>query len=132
MNPAVSLITDAASLAAFYEAILAGGVTRTGKRLISEENLRQYTTRNFVGWERNSKAFSAMGRGFMTGALFPTVYGWWNTAGCFGHAGGLCSLGFGDYDTGLAAAIVTNGNRSFGDLARRFIPLAHGLRAACR
>lgn len=33
---------------------------------------------------------------------------------------------------GIAAAIVTNGNRSFIDLGRRFIPLAHGLRRACR
>jgi CubicO group peptidase (beta-lactamase class C family) len=123
---------DAASLAAFYEFLLAGGMTRAGRRLISEATLRQYTTCNFVGWERNSKALSAMGRGFMTGARFPTIYGWWNTARCFGHAGGLGCLAFGDHGTGLAAAIVTNGNRSFADLAKRFMPLAHGLRAACR
>jgi hypothetical protein len=85
-----------------------------------------------MGWEKNTKALSAVGRGFILGALFPTVYGWWNSGGCFGHPGGLSTLAFGDRDTGLAAAIVTNGNRSFLDLARRFIPLAQGLRDACR
>jgi CubicO group peptidase (beta-lactamase class C family) len=132
MNPAVSMISDAASLAAFYEFLLAGGVTRTGKRLISEETLRKYTARNFVGWERNSKAFSSIGRGFITGAFFPTVYGWWNTGSCFGHPGGLSTLAFGDHESGVAAAIVTNGNQSFMDLAKRFMPLAQGLRKACR
>ncbi len=131
LNPAVSMVTDAASLAAFYEFLLAGGVTRTGKRLISEKTLEKYTTPNFVGWERSSKAFSSIGRGFITGAFFPTVYGYWATGGCFGHPGGLSSLAFGDRETGLAAAIVTNGNRSFGDVARRFMPLAQGLRKAC-
>ena len=67
-----------------------------------------------------------------SGALFPTIYGWWNTRGCFGHPGGLSCLAFGDRETGIAAGIVTNGNRDFMDLARRFMPLAHGLRAACR
>ena len=131
MNPAVSMVTDAASLAAFYDFLLAGGVTHTGRRLISEETLEKYTTPNFVGWERSSKAFSSIGRGFITGAFFPTIYGYWATGGCFGHPGGLSSLAFGDRETGLAAAIVTNGNRSFGDVARRFMPLAHGLRKAC-
>jgi len=132
MNPAVSLVTDAASLAALYEFLLDDGVTRTGKRLLSGETLRRYTTPNYVGWERNSRAFAAVGRGFMVGASFPTIYGWWRTGGCFGHPGGFSSLAFGDRDTGVAAAIVTNGNRGFMDLARRFMPLAAGLRRACR
>jgi len=132
MNPAVSLVTDAASLAAFYEFLLNTGVTGTGRRLLAEGTLRKYITRNFMGWERNSKALTAMGRGFMVGAPFPTVYGWWNTGSCFGHAGGFCTLAFGDLETGIAAAIVTNGNQGFMDLARRFIPLAQGLRKACR
>jgi CubicO group peptidase (beta-lactamase class C family) len=131
MNPAVSLVTNAASLAAFYEFLLNNGVTRTGKRLIAETTLQKYTTRNFMGWERNTKTLAAVGRGFMLGASFPTIYGWWNTGRCFGHPGGFSSLAFGDSDTGIAAAIVTNGNRGFMDLARRFMPLAQGLRKAC-
>jgi len=132
LNPAVSLVTDAASLAAFYEFLLSGGVSRSGTRLISEKTLRRYTTRNFAGWERSGKAFTAVGRGFLTGGAFPTIFGWCNSGGCFGHPGGFSSLAFADYDTGIAAGIVTNGNRDLLDLARRFIPLAQGLRAACR
>jgi CubicO group peptidase (beta-lactamase class C family) len=132
MNPAVNLVTDASCLAAFYEFLLAGGVTRSGERLISESTLREYTTRNFLGWDRNSRAPCAVGRGFIQGASYTTVYGWWGSGGCFGHPGGFSSVAFGDRDTGIAVAILTNGNRGFGDLARRFIPLAHGLRKACR
>jgi CubicO group peptidase (beta-lactamase class C family) len=131
LNPAVSLVTDAASLAAFYEFLLAGGVTNTGRRLLSSDTLKRYTTRNFVGWERTARAFSAVGRGFLVGAWFTTVFGWWGSAGCFGHPGGLSCLAFGDHRTGLSAAIVTNGNRSFFDLANRFVPLVTGLRKAC-
>jgi CubicO group peptidase (beta-lactamase class C family) len=132
LNPAVSLVTDAASLAAFYEFLVAGGVTRTGRRLISESTLRRYTARNFAGWDRSSNALSAVGRGFIVGAWFTTIFGWWNTGGCFGHPGGLSCLAFGDYRTNLAAAILTNGNRGFFDLAKRCVPLAAGLRRACR
>jgi CubicO group peptidase (beta-lactamase class C family) len=132
VNPAVSLLSDAATLAAFYEFLINKAVTNTGERLISEDTLRRYTTRNFTGWDRNSRAPAAMGRGFMLGARFPTIYGWWNTKECFGHAGGFSSLAFGDYETGIAVGIVTNGNRGFADLAKRFMRLAQGLRRACR
>ena len=131
-NPAVSLVSDAASLAGFYEFLVGGGVTATGDRLLSEETLRKYTGRNVPGRDRSSNLISALGRGFMVGSPYPSIFGWWNTGRCFGHVGGFSSLAFGDHDTGIAAAIVTNGNRSFIDLGRRFIPLAHGLRGACR
>jgi CubicO group peptidase (beta-lactamase class C family) len=130
-NPAVSLVSDAASLAGFYEFLVNQGVTVNGEQLLSEQTIQKYTTRNFLGWDRSSNMLASLGRGFMLGALYPSIYGWWNTSRCFGHAGGFSSLAFGDYDTGIAAAIVTNGNRGFADLARRFIPLAHGLRRAC-
>lgn len=132
LNPAVSMVTDAASLAGFYEFLLNGGVTRSGKRLVSEEVLQKYTRVNVSGLDRSSHFFTSLGRGFMLGSRLFSTYGWGNTRGCFGHAGGFSSLAFGDYDTGVAVGIVTNGNRDFFDLAKRFAPLAHGLRAACR
>jgi len=64
LNPAVSLVTNAASLAAFYEFLLADGVARTGRRVISAETLRRYTTRNVIGLERSSRAVSCLARGF--------------------------------------------------------------------
>jgi CubicO group peptidase (beta-lactamase class C family) len=132
MNPAVSIVTDAASLAAFYEFLLNNGIANSGKRILSEKILRKYTTRNISGWDNSSKIYSALGRGFMLGSPFFSVYGFGNTSNCFGHAGGFSSLAFGDYDTNIAVGIVTNGNRNFWDLGKRFAPLSHGLRKACR
>lgn len=132
LNPAFTLITDAASLAAFYDFILNGGMTPSGERLISEQVLRQYTTRQVFGLDKSLRTFLSIGRGFLLGTPTPSFYGWWNTQQCFGHAGVFSCLAFGDYKTNLSVAIFTNGNRGVGDFLKRFIPLAHGLRKACR
>lgn len=130
-NPAVSMVSDAASLAAFYDFLLNGGKTPTGQQLIPEEIIRQYTSRHVWAWDRSQRIPLAVGRGFIVGTLTPSTFGWWNTTHCFGHGGGFCSLAFGDYSTNISAAIVTNGNRSMNDFANRFLPLAQGLRKAC-
>lgn len=131
LNPAFTLISDAASLAAFYDFILNGGKTPSGEQLISESTLRQYTTRQVSGMDKSLKIFLVLGRGFMMGTLTPSLYGWWNTRQCFGHAGVFSCLAFGDYQTNLSVAIFTNGNRGIGDVMKRFIPLSHGIRKAC-
>ena len=131
-NPAVSLICDAASLAAFYEFLVNGGRTPDGQQLISENTLKKYTTVQVSAWDRSLRTPLSIGRGFVMGSLFPSSFGWWNTGQCFGHAGGFSSLAFGDYHTGISVAILTNGNRNMNDFLKRFIPLAHGLRNACR
>ncbi len=131
-NPAVSLATNAESIAAFYDFLLDGGKTPEGKQLISSRLLQQYTTRCVFGWDRSLKTTMALGRGFIVGTWLPSSFGWWNTRRCFGHGGGFSSLAFGDYEKRISAAILTNGNRSLFDMARRLIPLAHGLRRACR
>ena len=130
-NPAVSLVTDAASLAAFYEFLVNKGVTNSGKRLISEEIILKYTAQGLFGWDRSNRTFLTVGRGFMLGSLTPSPFGMWNTQKCFGHGGGFSSLAFGDYETGIAAAILTNGNRGPLDYIKRFIPLAKGMRKSC-
>jgi CubicO group peptidase (beta-lactamase class C family) len=131
LNPAFTLISDAASLAAFYDFILGGGRAASGEQLISERTLRQYTTRQVSGLDKSLKIFQALGRGFQMGTLTPSLYGWWNTRQCFGHAGVFSCLAFGDYQTNVSAAIFTNGNRGIGDVMKRFIPLSHGIRKAC-
>ncbi len=132
MNPSTSLVTDAASLAIFYEFLINKGVTRTGKQLVSERAINQYTTRVLSGWNKSFHSLLSVSPGFMVGTRFmPSVYGWWNTAGCFGHAGALSSLAFGDSKKGLAVAITTNGNRSIPDFTKRFMPLASRIRQAC-
>ena len=131
MNPADSLVTDAATLAAFYEFLVVGGVTHDGRRIVSSETVQPYTTHGRLGWDRSLRTPLTVGRGFILGSPLFSTYGWGDTTHCFGHGGGYSSLAFGDYDTGIAAAIVTNGNRNLMDSARRMIPLAHGLRKAC-
>jgi CubicO group peptidase (beta-lactamase class C family) len=129
-NPATSLVCDAGSLAAFYDWILNGDKSPTAPVPIQESTLRRYTTPQVRGYDRSLRTPMALGRGFVVGTLLPSTFGWWNTVGCFGHAGGFSSLAFGDYRTGIAAAILTNGNRGMNDVLRRFLPLAQGLRQA--
>jgi CubicO group peptidase (beta-lactamase class C family) len=131
-NPATSLVTDAANLAAFYDFLLAGGRTPEGKQLISERTLQQYTTRNYQGWDRSLRTPLAVGRGFVVGTRLFSSFGWGNTSQCFGLAGGFSCLAFGDYSKNISVAIVTNGNRSLGDFMKRFLPLADGIRRACK
>jgi CubicO group peptidase (beta-lactamase class C family) len=130
-NPATSLVSDAASLSAFYEFLLSGGRSPAGVQLISQEILHQYTSREVLGWDRSLKTVLSVGRGFVLGTRFPSNFGWWNTNQCFGHAGGFSCLAFGDYGKNMSAAIITNGNSSMNDFIKRFLPLAHGIRQAC-
>jgi len=131
-NPATSLVCDASSLSAFYEFLVNGGRTSAGQQLVSEATLKKYTTLQFAEWDRSLRTPLSIGRGFVVGSLFLSTFGWWNTGQCYGHAGGFSSLAFGDDCTGISAAIITNGNRSMSDFMKRFIPLSHGLRSACR
>ncbi len=130
-NPAFSMVADAASLAAFYEFLVNGGRVE-GRQLIPEQLVQRCTTRQVAGWNKSIKTYLSLGRGFMLGAPTPSFFGWWGTSGCFGHPGMFSSLAYGDHDTGLAVAIVTNGNKGIGDMFSRSIRITHGLRAACR
>jgi CubicO group peptidase (beta-lactamase class C family) len=129
--PGAGLVTDAATLAAFYDMLLRGGVARSGRRLVSEALLARYLRREVLGFDRSNRAPLAVGRGFLLGTPFPSVYGAFGTSRVFGHAGAFATLAFADPERELAAAIVTNGNGSRGDLLRRFMPLCAALRKAC-
>jgi CubicO group peptidase (beta-lactamase class C family) len=131
-NPAVSLVSDAVSLAGFYDFLLMAGMTTDGQQLISADTIKRYTARTTYSWDRSLNTPLAVGRGFVVGTTFPSSFGWWRANHCFGHAGGFSCLAFGDYDTNISVAIITNGNRGLFDIFRRFVPIAHGLRLACR
>jgi CubicO group peptidase (beta-lactamase class C family) len=131
LNPACTLITDADSLAIFYDFLLADGITASGKSLISGRVLRQYTCRNASGFCRSLRTYLAVGRGFTLGTLVPSIFGWWNTGQCFGHGGNLSCLAGADYRTGVSIAMLTNGNRSIMDFSKRVIPITHRIRQAC-
>jgi CubicO group peptidase (beta-lactamase class C family) len=129
--PGAGLVCDAATLAAFYDALLRGGVARSGRPLLSADVLARYLRREVFGFDRSNRTPLAVGRGFLLGTPFPSVYGAFGTSRCFGHAGAFSSVAFADPEREVAAAIVTNGNGSRGDLLRRFMPLCAALRKAC-
>ena len=130
--PGAGLVSDAASLAGFYELLVGGGTTRDGRRILGRDAIRRYTTRHVRGWDRTNNAPIVLGRGFFLGTTTPGIYGYWGTRDCFGHAGAFCSLAWGDHATGISVAIITNGNRGPFDLVTRMMPLCDGLRKACR
>jgi CubicO group peptidase (beta-lactamase class C family) len=118
------MLTTARAVAAFYELLLAGGVARSGRRIVREETLRRYISRQTAGFEPITHSYVVFGRGFALGWPFPHLYGWWGSSRCYGHAGGFSCLAFADPDAAVAVAILTNGNRSLVDMVRRFAPLA--------
>jgi len=130
--PGASMTTTASALAYFYEMILAGGVTPDGARLIGSETLERYLRPNAAGFDRVLRSYLTIGRGFLLGWLGPHPYGWWNTRKCVGHGGGFCVVAFADRQTGAAVSMVTNGNKGFGDVVRRFAPLSSAIRRSCR
>ena len=97
MNPAYNMITDASTLAAFYEFLIRKELSPNGKPLLSEQTLHKYTTKAISGWNKTLKIPLSMGRGFTLGGMLPSAYGWWNTQGCFGHGGMFSSLAYGDH-----------------------------------
>jgi CubicO group peptidase (beta-lactamase class C family) len=130
--PGGGLVADAGTLAAFYAMLVAGGVSRHGRRVLEADTVRRWTTRHVLGWDRTNRAPIALGRGFFLGSPWPSPYGLYGTSAAFGHAGAFCVVGFGDHATGLAVAVVTNANRSPLDLVARMAPIGQALRDACR
>jgi hypothetical protein len=89
MNPATSLVCDAASLAAFYEIFTQWGKTPMGQSLVSENIFKKYTSRQVFSWDRSLRIPLAVGRYFITGPLFPSSFGRWNTTRFFGMLAGF-------------------------------------------
>ena len=131
-NPSMSMCTDAANLAAFYEFLVNGGTSNSGHRIIDPAMIARYTRRQTAGWDRTINTYLALGRGFYVGTRFPSLYDWHNNESCFGHAGMFSSFAYADHNSGLAAAIVSNGHKSKWDFFRRITALTYRLQYACR
>jgi CubicO group peptidase (beta-lactamase class C family) len=125
--PGAGMVATASALARFYALLLDGG-----RGLIKPETIRAYTTLNVGAYDRSNRLPLRIGRGFLLGAPFPSVYGYFGTSGCFGHAGAFCAVGGADPKTGIALAWITNANRGPYDLLLRSMPLWAAARAALR
>lgn len=128
--PGAGLVCTASDLASFYEILANGGLCRSGQRLFSTQTLRRYTSAS-TAFDRSNRMPLRVGRGFLLGNVGPSLYGWWGTQRCFGHAGAFCTLAYADPDLDLSVAIVTNGNRGPYDSLFRFAPLGSAIRRAC-
>jgi len=111
-----------------YEFIINGGYTSNGKSLISNKGLQKYTCSHGYSKDKTTKAYLSVDQDFLIGTLLPSFYGWRNSKHCFSHADLFSSPVFGNDDSRISAAIITNGNRSIGDFMRRFIPLSQNIR----
>jgi CubicO group peptidase (beta-lactamase class C family) len=130
--PGAGMVTDAASLTAFYEMLLRGGVLASGRRLVPADVIRPYFAEGTAGRDRITGAWVVLGRGFALGWALPHPYGWWGSGRCFGHPGGFGSVALADPEADVAIAVLTTANRSIFDMVRRFAPLTDSIRRAGR
>lgn len=130
--PGAGLVTDARSLASFYEFWLQRGLTPAGRRLLSEATVARTLRRHAFGFDRSNRAPLAVARGFLLGTRMPSAYGFWGTQRCFGHAGAFSTLAFADPERDLAVALVTNGNRGRRALLTDLMPVVDAVRRTVR
>lgn len=129
--PGAGTIGTARSLSQLYAWLLDAAPGRDGAPLIAPKVLARYVTPQTRGIDRTVRFPMVLGRGFALGWSLPSLYGWWRTGACYGHAGNFSTLAWADPTTGCAIAIVTNGNRAPTSLVGRFAPLGSAIRAAC-
>jgi CubicO group peptidase (beta-lactamase class C family) len=128
--PGAGMVTDAETLALFYDMLLAGGVCASGRRLVRAEVLARYITLQQAGRDRITGAWMRLGRGFALGWPLPHPYGAWGSSRCYGHPGGFGHVAFADPDTRAAIVMLTTASRGVVDLVRRFAPLSRRIRRA--
>jgi CubicO group peptidase (beta-lactamase class C family) len=130
--PAAGLVCTASDLARFYDLLALGGVGPGGARVLSEDAVRRLSEVQVSGIDRSNGVYLRFGRGVMRGTVFPSIFGWWGTQHCLGHAGAFSTLAYADPSLGLSVAIVTNGNHGRYEALARFAPLGSAIRRACR
>lgn len=123
--PGAGMIATADGLARFYQLLLDGGRGR-----IRPETIRTYTTPLTTAFDRSNRMPLRVARGFLCGQRLPSLYGWFGTRGCFGHAGAFSAAAWADPRRGLAIAYVSNANRGPYDLLRRVATIGTRARAA--
>jgi CubicO group peptidase (beta-lactamase class C family) len=135
MVPGASGVSTARDMARFYVAIAAGGAL-DGARILHPETVRQMLTVEIDGdIDATFTVPVRRGLGFELGGLADPRRHWpgaTSTARTFWHGGFGSSVCWGDSDSGVAMAFLTNGIRrdEAGAIARR--DLSDAVRAAVR
>lgn len=125
--PAANGIGTAEALARFYAAMVAGG-TLEGARLLAPETVAEATTVQVeTDADRTSSLPASYGLGFNVGGIWPPF----DVPHVFGHSGQQCAITWGDPDTGIAAAYLTNGLHDPYVIQVRTEEMFHAIREAC-
>ncbi len=125
--PAANGIGTAEALARFYASMLGGGEFR-GTRLLSAETVAEATRVQVeTPFDRTSNLPASYGLGFHVGGIWPPF----DTSGVFGHSGQQCAISWGDPETGIAAAYLTNGLHDPYVIQVRTEEMFHATREAC-
>lgn len=129
-SPGSSMRGPIAQLARFYEMLLRGGTTATGKRLLSQESVQLMTSRHRTGMHDLTFQHPVdFGLGVIVNSnrygpeTVPYGFGRYASDESFGHGGAQSSIGFADPRHQLVVAAVANGcpgeelhNRRFRDI----------------
>lgn len=125
--PAANGIGTAEALARFYAAMVSGGELE-GTRLLSPETVAKATRVQVeTDFDRTSALPSSYGLGFAAGGIWPPF----DVPRVFGHGGQQCAISWGDPDTGIAAAYLTNGLHDPYVVQVRTEEMFHAIREAC-
>ncbi|MCK9485860.1 MAG: beta-lactamase family protein [Dehalococcoidia bacterium] len=125
--PAANGIGTAEALARFYAAMVNGG-EREYVRLLSPEMVALATSVQVeTDFDRTSNLPASYGLGFAVGGIWPPF----DVPRVFGHGGQQCAISWGDPDTGIAAAYLTNGLHDPYVVQVRTEEMFHAIREAC-
>ena len=131
VNPGTCGISTARDLARFYAMMELGG-TLDGVQILKPETVREMTNVQVQGMDPTTEPHLLhMGLG-MTLADPRSGASREKLMGTFGHVGAGTSVGWGDYDSGLAVAFICNGYRAAGTNNPRLTGFSQAVRDACQ
>ena len=130
VNPGTCGISTARDLARFYAMMERGG-TLDGVKILKPETIKEVTSLQIEGMDLTTQRYVYMGLGM---ALADPRMGssGIDDKNTFGHVGAGTSVGWGDFDSGLAVAFISNGYRAAGTNNPRLAGFSQAVRDACK
>ena len=129
ITPGANGIASAGDLARFY-AMLERHGTLDGVQLLKSDTVDEAVTQQVEGIDQSSGAFARRSLGL---ALADDRMGksTGNPLNTFGHGGAGTSIGWADFDSGLAVGLITNGFRGNETNVARLAAVSQAVRDAC-
>lgn len=120
-RPGGNFLCPANQFVAFYEMLRQGGLAKSGRRLLDQATVRDFTRKHRIGaYDQTFRRIVDFGLGFVCDSKahlaagedpdeIPYGYGRHASAQTFGHSGYQSSAAFCDPERGLVAALCFNG-----------------------